>query len=97
MSFHPFVAYEASAGSGKTFQLTIRYLALLFLDQSPESILTVTFTKKAAAQMRERIINTLTNLDDFTRQLIAQESGLSEDTIKNSQEMVKKRFLHSSA
>ncbi|MGM0624230.1 MAG: RecB-like helicase, partial [Campylobacterota bacterium] len=32
-----------------------------------------------------------------TRQLIAQESGLSEDTIKNSQEMVKKRFLHSSA
>lgn len=47
---------EASAGSGKTFQLSRRFLTLVSAGADPSSILTVTFTKKAAAEMRGRIL-----------------------------------------
>lgn len=47
---------QASAGSGKTFQLAQRFLALVAAGAAPSSILTVTFTNKAAAEMQERIL-----------------------------------------
>ena len=59
MSFQPFLAYSASAGSGKTFALSVRYLSLLFMGESPASILAATFTNKAAAEMRQRVIKYL--------------------------------------
>ena len=46
----------ASAGCGKTFQLSQRFLALVAAGADPSHILTVTYTKKAVAEMRERII-----------------------------------------
>lgn len=52
MSFKPFLAYSASAGSGKTFALAVRYISLLFMGESPGSILAATFTNKAASEMR---------------------------------------------
>jgi ATP-dependent exoDNAse (exonuclease V) beta subunit len=56
--YNPWTSYlvEASAGSGKTWQLSRRFLALVVAGADPSSILTVTFTRKAAAEMRERII-----------------------------------------
>ena len=53
------VVLEASAGTGKTFVLVARYLNLLRADVSPANILAITFTRQAAAEMRERIIHQL--------------------------------------
>ena len=53
------VVLEASAGTGKTSVLVTRYLNLLRADVDPSSVLAVTFTRQAAAEMRERIIHQL--------------------------------------
>ena len=49
-------AVFASAGSGKTYLLVTRLVRLLLTGARPDSILAVTFTRKAAGEMQERLL-----------------------------------------
>ena len=53
------VVLEASAGTGKTSVLVSRYVNLLRAGVDPSNILAITFTRQAAAEMRDRIIRDL--------------------------------------
>ena len=52
-------ALAASAGTGKTFALSSRYLALLAAGADPASIVALTFTRKAAGEILARILSRL--------------------------------------
>ena len=60
------LALEASAGTGKTFQLAMRVAGMLLTGAAPRDILCLTFTKKATAEMKERIIKFINGFAECT-------------------------------
>lgn len=89
-----YLALKASAGSGKTFALTVRYITLLLLGAKPNEILTLTFTNKAANEMSERIYKTLLTLGDDEAYLnaIIEQSNLSKEEILGKKVFLVKSF-----
>ena len=82
------VALEASAGTGKTKVLVDRYVNLLRAGVEPRRVLAITFTRKAAAEMRARIVAELTRLaeigaipDDVWKALRGRLSEIAISTI----------------
>ena len=61
------VVLEASAGTGKTRVLVERYVNLLLAGVDPGNILAITFTRKAAAEMRQRIVERLKEAEPLVR------------------------------
>ncbi len=101
------MALKASAGSGKTFALSVRFLALLFKGANPSEILTLTFTKKATAEMKERILDYLKilqkeNLEDEKEKEKSQnilkeleeKYRLDPSFVQNSAQKIYQRFLN---
>ncbi|WQX13723.1 RecB-like helicase [Helicobacter pylori] len=101
------MALKASAGSGKTFALSVRFLALLFKGANPSEILTLTFTKKATAEMKERILDYLKilqkeNLENENKKEKSQnilkeleeKYRLNPSFVQNSAPKIYQRFLN---
>ena len=77
---NPYESYivPASAGSGKTYQLSRRFLNLVGAGADPGAILTVTFTRKAAGEMRSRILEEATQLISNRDAQVAFEQRLAD-------------------
>ncbi len=93
------LALEASAGSGKTFALVVRYLTLLFLKANPKEILALTFTNKAANEMKVRIFTTIKELHLESRKNelneISKNSGLLVEEILDKRDEILTNFVKS--
>ena len=98
MSFPYHRMIRASAGSGKTYALTTRYLGLILCGESADSILAVTFTRTAAGEIMERILDRLLKalepkglseltdalkLEGFTQLVSELEATSQEEAIRN--------------
>ncbi len=92
----PFEALRASAGSGKTYALVSRYVALLLRGVDADEMLALTFTNKAANEMHERIIKTVTLLPECDEiALIEELSGLSRAKIIDQKSTLLQKLLRS--
>lgn len=100
----PFQVYSASAGAGKTYKLVQQYLEKA-LGGSPAqflAILAITFTKKAAKEMKDRVLAALYGLAyesengdlDGLRKDLCAHLGLSRAQLASQAEAVLRRILH---
>ena len=86
---------EACAGAGKTWILVARMARALYLGAAPDSILAITFTKKAAGEMRQRLLKDLaewSQMDDVALAQALAQRGMHD---LDAQGLARARGLHS--
>jgi ATP-dependent helicase/nuclease subunit A len=97
-SFKRHLLIRASAGTGKTFQLSNRYLRLLIDGVPPDQILATTFTRKAAGEILDRVVLRIANAarNDREATKLSGEIGLPGLTVDQCQALLEKlvRNLH---
>jgi ATP-dependent helicase/nuclease subunit A len=92
---------QAPAGSGKTELLIQRFLKLLSIVDSPEAIVAITFTRKAAGEMRARVLEALRKAEsggvvetdhqkltqEIARQVLERDRALGWNLLRNPAQM----------
>ncbi|MCB0466341.1 MAG: UvrD-helicase domain-containing protein, partial [Aequorivita sp.] len=103
-----FSIYDAAAGSGKTFTLVKEYLKQILSSKSEDyfkHLLAITFTNKAVAEMKQRIVETLVNFSEEKSTMeplpmmlkIAEETEKSLSEIQIQSQKILKNLLHNYA
>ncbi|MBY0245228.1 MAG: UvrD-helicase domain-containing protein [Sphingobacteriaceae bacterium] len=99
----PLKILQASAGSGKTFSLTVHYLTLLFSsDTKYRDILAVTFTNKATEEMKSRILEVLkgfaegnSKYDGYRDRVLAHYEGVYDyKSLDEKADTIYRKILH---
>lgn len=85
-------AIIASAGTGKTYRLAMRYIKLLSLGAKPCEILTLTFTREAAAEMLERILKILSKAAQSDEAASVLQTAAELDKVPSKEDCAKWLF-----
>lgn len=75
---YPHVSLSASAGSGKTYALTLRLLGMLMKGVPPETVLCTTFTNKATHEMVERLMARIDTIAGWTPEQAEKTAEVAE-------------------
>lgn len=108
ISSSPFTIYNAAAGAGKTYTLVKAYLVTILKGEFKDSyknILAITFTNKAVAEMKSRVLENLVAISvhpipSTHTQLfedLVQETGMNPSTLKIKADKILKNVLHNYA
>ncbi|WP_299394265.1 exodeoxyribonuclease V subunit beta [uncultured Gelidibacter sp.] len=105
---HPFSIYNASAGSGKTFTLVKVYLKILLTSSHKnafKNILALTFTNKAVAEMKARVVDMLIAFSDTSIlekptpmfSMLSEELQLDPDELHKKSQVILNAIAHNYA
>ena len=95
MKEFPNLAIMASAGTGKTYSLAMRYITLLKLGVKPEEIVAMTFTNKAAGEIFDKIIQEILKMIASPAQLrsVIDAGSLPENTTREELFTILRKIL----
>jgi len=103
-----FTVLNASAGSGKTYSLVKQYITTLLISNSSlkfRHLLAITFTNKAVAEMKNRVLETLEEISNYSEGSIkpamlddlVATSGLSQEIVIKKATSILDHILHNYA